>query len=65
MIARKLLRFGKRTIMTGKESVGWLKQSLEENDPEVSFVIYYAEKSLKFECLDIKEAIYFYVFLNF
>jgi len=43
MISRKLLRFGQRTIMTGKESVGWLKQSLEENDPEM-FKIVSAEK---------------------
>ena len=54
MIARKLLRFGKRTIMTGKESVGWLKQSLEENDPEVSLVINYAEKKLNTNVLILR-----------
>ena len=40
--------------MTGKESVGWLKQSLEENDPEVSLIIHYAEKKLNTNVLILR-----------
>ena len=35
MIARKLLRVVRRSVMSGKESVAFLKQPLEHNDPEV------------------------------
>ena len=37
MIARKLLRVVRRRVMTGRESVSWLQQALEKNDPEVRF----------------------------
>lgn len=35
MITRKLLRVVRRSVMTGRESVPWLQQPLELNDPEV------------------------------
>lgn len=44
MIARKLLRVVRRRVMTGRESVSWLQQALEKNDPEV-FNIVKNEKS--------------------
>jgi len=39
MIARKLLRVVRRRVMTGRESVSWLQQALEKNDPEVYNIV--------------------------